>query len=131
MWKTCDPMAYPNLPKKRWDSSLPEELTPPQCLRAGAQGSLHTGQGIPNLSQRIKIPNAFPWRTQPFQEETQSRIWEEPPTFVLGNHRQELAGEGGDTKSEEINTKPDPKFYVQIQSRAGRARLPIPRRAGL
>lgn len=29
--------------------------------------------------------------------------------FVLGNHCQQLGGEGGDIKSEEINTKPDPK----------------------
>lgn len=87
-------------------------------------------------TERIRIPSAFPWRNQasviqcPFQEENQARIWEGPPLFVLGNHRQELGGEGEIENQRKSTPNQIPKIYVQIQSWNNACPVPNPAARG-
>lgn len=73
-----------------------------QCLRINPRPASTRDREFltSDRTERIQIPRAFPWGNQPsviqrpVQEENQGRIWKDPPIFVLGNHRQELGGEG-------------------------------------
>lgn len=130
MWKTHhSPNAF-DLPKKGCNPTLHKELTPfPDPRPASTRDREFPAS---DRTERIKIPNAFPWRNQPsviqrpFQEENQARIWEVPPIFVLGNHRQELRGDGEVQNQRKSTPNQIPKIYVQIQSRAKACPAPAP-----